>query len=155
MFRLPFLLISYFALLISATALPPYTVNGNEEGDENGADIAKSLINFFAANNIFTSDDGPDLVDQLVRTPFQLDGYRFRSKHIRSRCTKDGGFTKSKTVIFSVDDGGKLSNTKLFIEFEHLADLETAEYEMLGDFEYMHCRKLYRPTIITVTLNHA
>jgi hypothetical protein len=150
MLHLLLLIASSFTLLISATSLPPFTLSDTRENNEFGTDIAQALVNFFASNNVFTSDNGPDLVDQLVKAPFQMGSYQFQLEDIKRGGTLDGGFTATEHVLLNVNGNGRVCKAKINMKFEHQESLETPDYNDLQDYE--NCKKLYRPTKIKVSL---
>jgi hypothetical protein len=153
MLHLVLLIASSFIYLISA-ALPSFTIGSIDVGIENGVDIAKSLVGHFTSNDVFTSDDGPELADQLVHTPFQANNYQFRLEKITRSGTLDGGFTAKNSINLFVMDGTKTFKVELFLEFKHQESLETPKYAQLDRFQYRQCKKLYRPTNIVVVLTH-
>lgn len=153
MLHLLLLIASGFALLISAAAPPPFILTDYRENKKFSADIAQALVSFFASNNVFNSDNGPDLVDHLVKNPFQMDSYQFQLENIQTGGTLDGGFTATKKVILNVNGSGGACKAKLYIKFEHQESLETPDYADLKD--YMHCKKLYRPIKIKISLHDA
>lgn len=149
------LALSCLVALVSS-ALPPFTITGIADGIDNGADIARTLMHHLAANEVFDHNDGPALAEAMLAVPpFVVGDYQFTPIKLQRGGSFNGCRTATVEVEIQVSDGKNQSMLAIEFTFKHQRELETPEYANMTQDQYVTCKKLYRPTQITVKIDHA